>query len=198
MAHYQGYIYVPHGSYQECRDNTLGNGYDVDYFASEQCYDFCSLLYYQYGLRLITKAGGGGAQDCWIYSRQVNSQTPFISVFRVQDIKRGDIVVFGGGKWGHIAFADQDYSQRTYNFGKQRYEINCLGQNQVGNGSGYPVTVTPIGLDGFLGIFRNTYWQGDTPEPEPESGYNKHRYNFVLFNRRKRQEKWTKKPLKQK
>ena len=31
MAHYTGYISVPHASYQQWRDATLGNGYNVDY-----------------------------------------------------------------------------------------------------------------------------------------------------------------------
>ena len=43
-----------------------------------------------------------------------------------------------------------------------------------------------------------TNWNGGSVPPQPEISYNKHRYNFVLFNRRKRQEKWTKKPLRKK
>ena len=41
-------------------------------------------------------------------------------------------------------------------------------------------------------------FDGGSIPPTPTVKYNKHRYNFVLFNRRKRQEKWTKKPLKRK
>ena len=192
MAHYTGYIRVPHGSFQEWRNATIGNGYDVDYYAGEQCWDYVALLYWQYGRTLYTKAGGGGAQDCWIYSRDANSQPPFISLTGKENIKRGDILVFGGGSWGHISFADEDYNPSHPDY------IASLGQNQVGNGSGSPVDVVDYSLRGFLGIFRNTEWDGSSPEPEPELGYNKRGYNFVLFNRRKRQEKWTKKPLKRK
>ena len=186
MATYYGYVNVPHGSYDEWRSATIGNMYDLDGYYSGQCWDYTALCYAQYGLRLVT-GNPGVAKNCWLQSRSVNSQSPFISVDGVQNIKRGDIIVFDGGYAGHICFADEDYHGGS--------RLNCLGQNQRGNGSGYPATVDNLNLAEFLGIFRNTEWQGDVP-PEPETDYNKHRYNFVLFNRRKRQEKWTKKPLK--
>lgn len=192
MAHYVGYLEVPHGSFQEWRNATYGNGYDVDGWFGEQCWDYVALLYWQYGLTLYTRAGGGGAQDCWLVSRAENSRTPFISLTGKQNIKRGDILVFGSATVGHISFADEDYNPSHPSY------IASLGQNQAGNGSGYPVNVVNYSLNNFLGIFRNTYWNGVTPPPTPDMGYNKSRYNFVLFNRRKRQEKWTKKPLRKK
>ena len=191
MAQYYGNVSVPHGSYDEWRSATLGNGYDVDYSFGNQCWDYCDLLYSQYGLYLVTKAGGGTAKDCWLVSKNVNSQTPFEAVEGKTNIKRGDILVFNAipsNYAGHICFADEDYN------GTDR--IAVVQQN--GYQPTQPVHTSTCDLSSFLGIFRNTYWQGDTPEPEPEKGYNKHRYNFVLFNRRKRQEKWTKKPLKRK
>ena len=188
MAQYNGYVSVPHGSYDEWRNATLGNGYNVDYSFGDQCWDFCALLWWQYNH--ILQTGDGTAAGCWILMQNVNAVPPFIAVTGVQNIKRGDVIVMGRTRYnyaGHICFADEDYN----NTGR----INCLGQNQRGNGTGYPATIDNLGLGNFLGIFRNTNWQG-TPPPEPETGYNKHRYNFVLFNRRKRQEKWTRKPLK--
>ena len=195
MAQYNRYVQVPHGSYNQWRAATLGNGYNVDYYASggwgNQCWDYCALCYWQYGLTLITKAGGGTAYDCWAVSRWANTKPPFISMTGVQNIKRGDIIITKSprSRTGHICFADEDYNGTL--------RLNCLGQNQRGNGSGYPVTVDNLGIGNFLGIFRNTNWDGVVP-PEPETSYNKNRYNFVLFNRRKRQEKWTRKPLNQK
>lgn len=188
MAQYNGYVEVPHGSYQEWKDATLDNGYNVDYYAGDQCWDFCALLYWQYGLTLYT--GNGTAEGCWSLMRSANSRSPFRSIDGVQNIKKGDIVIFGPTQYnyaGHICFADEDYSGSAY--------LRCLGQNQRGNGSGYPVTLDNQNLGYFYGIFRNDNWDGGV-EPEPETVDNKHRYNFVLFNRRKRQEKWTKQPLK--
>lgn len=188
MAHYTGYVPIPHGSYQEWRNATLGNGYDYDGWFGEQCWDFCQMLYAQYNRTLQT--GDGTAAGCWLLRKSANSVDPFIAVDGVQNIKRGDIIVFArtpNNYAGHIAFADEDYHGGS--------RLNCLGQNQSGYGIGSPASVNSLNIGEFLGIFRNTNWDGVVP-PEPESGYNKHRYNFVLFNRRKRQEKWTKKPLK--
>lgn len=162
MAQYNGYVDVPHGSYQEWRDATLGNGYDVDYSFGDQCWDFCALLWYQYGLRLITKTGGGLACDCWLVSKDANAQPPFKAISGKQNIKRGDVLVWnisGLHPGSHIAFADEDYN------GTDR--LNCLGQNQQGNGSGWPATIVGQPLNDFLGLFRNTNWEGGEPEPEP-------------------------------
>lgn len=187
MANYTGFVSIPHGSYDEWRSSTIGNAYDYDRWWGAQCWDFCQELYAQYGLTLQT--GDGTAAGCWELMRYANSRTPFISVEGVTNIKRGDIIVMGRTTYnyaGHICFADEDYNGTL--------RLNCLGQNQTGSGSGSPASVNNLGLDRFLGIFRNTEWQGVTPEPEKV--YNKSRYNFVLFNRRRRQEKWTRKPLK--
>lgn len=160
MAQYNGYVDVPHGSYQEWRDATLGNGYDVDYTYGNQCWDFCALLWYQYGLRLITKPGGNGtAQDCWLVSRAANAVPPFEAVYNKQEIKRGDVVVLGatyGGGTGHIAFADEDYNGTD--------TMDLLGQNQ-GQGNLAPSNVTPLNIARFLGAFRNTDWDDSPPEP---------------------------------
>ena len=194
MAIYYGYVDVPHGSYDEWRNATINNMYDLDGWFSGQCWDYTALCYAQYGLRLYTGIPGV-AKNCWLQSKALNTRDPFIAVDGVQNIKRGDILVFGGGYAGHICFADKDYSDSYVDANGVR-RLTCLGQNQRGDGSGYPATLDDLNLGGFLGIFRNKEWDGGSPSPTPELGYNKHRYNFVLFNRRKRQEKWTKKLLK--
>lgn len=162
MAQYNGYVNVAHETYQEFRDATLGNGYNVDYSYGNQCWDFCALLWWQYNLTLYTQAGGGVAEDCWNVSRAANSVTPFISIYDKEEIKRGDCIVFAGTTdypTGHIAFADEDYSGDS---------INCLGQHQGGAGDTDPSNITSIQLNTFLGAFRNTNWQS-APEPEEEA-----------------------------
>ena len=190
MAQYNGYTAIPHGSYDEWRSATLGNGYDYDRYYADQCWDYVQECYAQYGLTLYTRAGGGVAADCWRISRQANSRTPFISIEGVTNIKRGDIIVWNSSSsstTGHIAFADEDY---------RGSRIWTLGQSPSTYGMWGGVHRQELGLGTFLGIFRNTLWQGSPTPPEPE--YNKGKYNFVLFNRRKRQAKWTKKPLNKK
>ena len=161
MAQYNGYRYVPHGSYNAWRAAVLGNGYNVDYSYGNQCWDLVALLYWQYGLTLITRPGGNGtAEDCWYRSRQANSKPPFISLTGKENIRRGDILVWSAGNMqnatGHIAFADMNYSQRN-----SRGQIQCLGQGQ-----GSSVTnIVWIGTN-IIGIFRNTKWDS-TPSPDP-------------------------------
>ena len=111
MAQYNGYRKVPHGSYSKWRSATLGNGYNVDFSAGNQCWDYCALLYRQYGLTLRTKPGGGTAYECWSISRWANSQPPFRSITGVQNIKRGDIIILKSqrSRTGNFCFADENY-----------------------------------------------------------------------------------------
>ena len=186
-----GYHLCPHNTYDEYRNDLLNHGINVDYYAGNQCWDALALLWYQYGLRLITRPiGKGSAYMCWTVSRALNAVPPFIAVEGVTNIKRGDILVFNKSSWssaGHICLADQDYNDRYYHNGAWR--INCVGQNQ-GQGTAYgtPSNVTGLNISTFLGIFRNTNWRS-APSPTPTPiVYNKGKYNFVLFNRRKRQD----------
>lgn len=185
-----GYHLCPHNTYDEYRNYLLNHGINVDYYAGNQCWDALALLWYQYGLRLITRPiGKGSAYMCWTVSRFLNAVPPFIAVEGVTNIKRGDILVFNKSSWssaGHICLADQDYNDRYYDRGAWR--INCVGQNQ-GQGTSYgtPSNVSGQNLSTFLGIFRNTNWRAPSPTPTPVV-YNKGKYNFVLFNRRKRQD----------
>lgn len=185
MATYRGYRTVPHGSYDEWRAATISNQYDVDYYPLRQpfqCWDYCALLYFQYGRVLQTRPGGNGtAADCWNFSRTYNSQPPFTSIEGVSNIKRGDILVWNSNEYsstGHIAFADEDY--RGTNL------LNCLGQNQGTNGQGQIVVkVTELSLTNFLGIFRNTEWKS-SPVPPPPGVSNKNNFPWVLVAGRKR------------
>lgn len=165
MAQYNGYVDVPHASYQEWRDATLGNGYNVDNTYGNQCWDFCALLWYQYGLTLYT-GSSHYASECWTQNKDNNAVPPFEAVNGVENIKRGDVVVFNGSTnypTGHIAFADQDYADRVNN------RLDFLGQNQGDNTSSDPSCIASVGLNNFLGIFRNTNWTTPpTPTEEPK------------------------------
>ena len=161
MAQYNGYVSIPHDSYDQWRSATLGNGYNADYLYGNQCWDYCAELWHQYGLTLITRTGGGGAADCWIESRYKNAKGPFIIVEGKTNIKRGDVIVFGRtniSRNGHIGFADEDYHGGNY--------IKLLSQAPVSQGLSGVVFRTDWSLGAFLGIFRNKNWQS-TPTPTP-------------------------------
>ena len=162
MAQFEGFVRIPHGSYDEFRNATLGNGYDADFAYQNQCWDFVAELYYQYGLTLYT-GPNISAYECWTYSKDKNAKSPFIAVEGISNIKRGDVVVLNKGGWssnGHIALADQDYNGTNY--------LNLLGQNQ-GQGSSAPSNIANVNISNFLGIFRNTDWQSSPPVPTKKS-----------------------------
>ena len=157
-------------TYDHWRSYALSHGINFDGWYGNQCWDLPALLCWQYGLNLVTNpAGNGHAYQCWTVSRNTNARGPFIAIDGVQNIKRGDCLVFNKSSFssnGHICFADTDYSGRYYRNGVWR--LNCLGQNQgQGTGFGVPSNIIGVNLNTFLGIFRNTKWDGSTPIPSP-------------------------------
>lgn len=203
-----GYVKIPfinYDTYNHWRSYCLTHGINVDLYYGNQCFDQPALLWWQYNLYLTTRPqGNGSAYMCWTISKNINGRLPFRAIEGIENIKRGDCIVFNKSSFssvGHICFADADYKNRVYERGAWR--LPCLGQNQ-GQGISYgtPSNIVNQNLSSFLGIFRNTNWVGDSPTPPSPTptpmGYNKDKYNFVLFNRRKRQAQWTKKPLNKK
>ena len=175
-----GYTTVPHDTYDVFRTYALSHGVNVDYSYGNQCWDICALLWYQYGLRLQT--GNGYAYGCWTIMRDFNAQPPFSQVTRLEDVKRGDCIVFNKhGSWytGHIAFADEDYNGSGY--------IRVLGQNQgQGSASGTPSNVINYNAQWFLGAFRNSNWYTPPVPPTPSSSKKKH-FPWVLYTNKLRQ-----------
>lgn len=172
MAQYNGYVSIPHGTYDEWRAATLGNGYNADYMYGNQCWDYCAELWHQYNLTLITRPGGGGAADCWLISRIVNASSPFKAVTGKENIKRGDVIVFDRSRIatnGHIGIADEDYHGGD--------SIKLLSQAPASQGLNGVVFRTDWSLGTFLGIFRNTKWE-TSPTPTPQPKKNKKREGF--------------------
>lgn len=183
MAYQQnGYTLVSEArSYDEWRGYLLSHGVNVDWSYGNQCWDSCALLWHQYGRRLETGLLGY-AYECWTISRFVNSGGPFTQVIGIENVKRGDCVVFdkyGSYVTGHIAFADEDYNGSGY--------LKCLGQNQgQGIGWGTPSNVVSLGVFNFLGGFRNSNWQKE-PEPEPPAPAKaSKKFPWVLYARKLR------------
>lgn len=179
-------------TYDHWRTFALNHGVNFDYSYGNQCWDLPALLWHQYGMYLVTRPQGNGhAYQCWTISRYTNGRPPFTSIEGVQNIKRGDCLVFNRSSFssdGHICFADSDYSGRYYYNGAWR--LNCLGQNQ-GQGTGYgtPSNIVGINLANFLGIFRNTNWATTPPQPTPDSGLKDDKFPWVLYARKLRNRK---------
>ena len=166
---------VVHNTYENFKNATLGNQYDIDgYPVSQpyQCWDYVDLLYQQsdIGQYLYTASNvgetGDGAKTCWTSqaARERNGSGYFSCVYDVTAIKKGDIIVFNEyGGWyssaGHIGFADEDYNGTEY--------IQLLSQNFYGH---HYVTVERAYLgSAFLGVFRYSRWN-DTPVQKKKSG----------------------------
>lgn len=179
MQH-NGWTPVPHYSYDEWKANVNGNGWDIDGYYGDQCWDAGELLWRQYGMnfRMPTVA----VKDGWINEayRNLNAGDQFDLIYDKTQIKRGDVVMMGGSDVGHLTYADEDYNGTDY--------LNCLGQNQYGNtpysGGGTFFGVTRLGLGDFLGCFRNKEWE-ETPPVPPVVTTKKKRFPYLIMARYK-------------
>ena len=181
-----GYVLVPESiTYDQWRQYLLTHGVNVDWAFGNQCWDSCALLWFQYGLRLQT-GPTGVAYECWTVSKNTNARTPFIAISGIENVKRGDCVVFNrvGSFWtGHIAFADEDYNGSGY--------LHILGQNQgQGIDSGTPSIVKNYPVGSFLGAFRNTKWEVSPPPTPPiHTVIEDKRFPWVIYARKLRSQK---------
>lgn len=155
------YYSVPIGTYNDFRAATLGKGFDIDGAYGFQCFDLCAVLWQQIGRNLLT--GNGCAYGCWTLKRDVNAGSDFELITSKEKVKRGDVVVFRMGQFGHIGFADEDYNGSVC--------IKLLGQNQGGvpypKGGSY-TNVVNVSMATFLGAFRFKKWATANAQPQPE------------------------------
>lgn len=157
-----GSVYVLDiSSYDAFRKQVIGKGFDVDNYYGYQCWDGVALLWQQLGRSLL--CGRDNARGCWIRSRIANAGADFELVTDVTKIKRGMVLVFSTGDYGHIGFADEDYHGGDY--------IRLLGQNQggtpVGTAGGAGFNVINMSLATFLGAFAYKPWfekSGQSPD----------------------------------
>lgn len=162
MSQIDGYVSIPHTSYNIWKQSTLGNGYNADGYYGNQCWDYLAELWHQYGLTLYT-GPQGIAYECWTVSKNQNAREPFTAVEGIENIKRGDVIVLSGIASlpsGHIAIADEDYNGSDY--------LNILGQHQGEASSAVDSFVNVRNFEigsRFLGIFRNSNWAGSSPTP---------------------------------
>lgn len=150
------YYPISIGSYDQFRAQVIGKGFDIDGAYGNQCWDGAALLWQQLGRTLQT--GNGCAYGCWTLKRNENAGTNFQLITNKADVKRGDVIVFQGGQYGHIGFADENYLGGTY--------IKLLGQNQgAANGN---FNVINMSMAGFLGAFRFKGWVASPTNPQPQ------------------------------
>ena len=175
MSYNTGYITVPHATYDQWRNTINGNGWNADGLFGCQCYDLALLFWYNLGFPAgvyPTATPYGYAYGIWTdrYNNiSYNGTTYFDLIPNLQDVKRGDILVYNASavtEYGHIGFADEDYDTwSTAHPGD--YEFPILSENNGGTpdpqGGAY-ANIHGYDTRLFLGAFRYREWnQGPTP-----------------------------------
>lgn len=164
-------------SYQDFKNTHLGNGYDIDGWFGDQCWDgfaeYCKYL----GYPVINCTDSGYAQDLWT-QRHSNGILNYFD--EVEVMQAGDVAIFDvtpSTPYSHVAIFDSDAGNGYGNF---------LGQNQGGeqknpNGGGvFNIVALPYSAT-FATAFRpkssNTQVITNSSEPSPvASGLKKDDY----------------------
>ena len=176
MAYYRGYVDVPHGTYDEWRNATLNNFYNYDGNYGCQCMDFAGYLFWanvgfpHYAYYPISSTGN--ADGVWLRrwdNLAYGGMSYFTLVNNLADVKRGDIICYSIAPFGHIGFADEDYS--TWSAAHPGdYEFPILSENNGGTPDpegGSSVNVHGYDTRYFQGAFRYIPWQSGPTPPTP-------------------------------
>ena len=174
-------------SYDTFKSQVLGNGYDVDGYYGYQCWDLGAELWGStgnYPYPYLQTGPQGYVLEAWTVSKAVNLGNDFDAIYSINDVKRGDMLIFGpgGGGYfgvtGHNTFADEDYNGSGW--------INGMGQNQE-NASpvfGHVTTINRMPVDSFLGAFRYKGWSGGPTPPTPTSRKYRKKFPWYIYNNR--------------
>lgn len=145
-----------------------------------ECWDYINLIWSHLESKYWTYPPNSpeftnhGVKWGWILlaCRQLNTIAGAIEVvYHLEDIKRGDIMVFSFGDYGHAGFVNHLNNNNTVSLYSQNY-------------SAEKVTLEDISTDTFLGAFRYMAWQ--TVTPTPPTSYKKPKFPFVLYARKLR------------
>ena len=197
MAKYTGFVQIPHSTYDEWRNATLNNGYDIDGYYGCQCWDFASEFWrnvgFPQGYPLISASS---IYTMWTQNRwnniAYNGTTYFTLITNLNDVKRGDFIVynfFSANPYGHGGFADQDYDT-WHTANPTSTEFPILSENNGGTpdpAGGAYVNVHGYDTRLFLGAFRYVEWT-PTPPPPPVTTIET-RFPWVLYARKFRKRK---------
>lgn len=148
--------YVDVTSPTTIKDSILGSCIDVDGYYGSQCWDASSAVAENMTGRRLSTCGTGAAKgmmDCW----QDNAKDDFEVIWDASSLQPGDIVVFGGGMYGHTGIA-LGYYNNGY--------IALLGTNQGGSacaGGGSAANIINMSTKTFIGAYR---WKEYIPKEE--------------------------------
>ena len=187
MAKYFGYVLIAHDTYFQWKNATLNNGYDVDGAYGCQCWDFASEFWYNVGFpQGYPHITSSSAYTMWALrdqNKSYNGVDYFDLIYNLDDVKQGDVIVYNYtayNQYGHVGFADQDYST-WHAQNPSSYEFPILSENNGGTpdpAGGAYVNVHGYDTRLFLGAFRYKAWHTTPPTPTV-SGIKK--FPWVLY-----------------
>ena len=168
---YYGYVTIPHTTYDVWRNAVNGNGYDADYLYGCQCMDLAMEFWWNVGFPTgYPHTSTGNANGVWDRRNEnltYNNVTYFELVTSLNDVKRGDILVYSIAPYGHIGFADEDYATwHAQHPGS--YEFPILSENNGGTpdpDGGSWTNVRKCDTRYFQGAFRYKPWIQPGPTP---------------------------------
>lgn len=150
------------------RNAVIGRGYDIDGYYGWQCWDGMALFWMSAVGRTFSTGGTGAARGAWEAARKANAGTEFELITDRKKIKKGDVLVFGGTKWGHTGMAMSGYINGNY--------VKLLGENQgvgaAGKNGGYAFSEINMSLSNFLGAFRLKKWHASPAPAKPKPATN--------------------------
>ena len=192
MQH-NGWQTVTVASYAAFKAVVNNNGWDLDNYAGDQCYDVAFLLWYSIGFPqgYPVNGGTGNAYDIWTQRNNnisYNGVTYFDIIPNLADVKQGDVLIydqFSLNPYGHIGLADEDYS--TWSAAHPGdYEFPILSQNNNGTpyiGGGSYANIHGYDTRLFLGAFRYKAWE----QPVPPTPSERKKFPWVLYARKIRE-----------
>lgn len=147
------YIYADVFTPDTFYNSAIGQCWNSDSSFGAQCWDEIDVLFQNTVGRRFNTCGTGAAkgtikEGCW----QKNAGSEFTMIWDASQIRKGDVVVFTNGQYGHVGMAMGPAVNGR---------VALLGQNQGGkacSGGGAAGNVINISLANFGGAFRYNGW----------------------------------------
>ena len=142
-----------------------------------ECWDYVNLLWSHLGSRYYTyppsdpSSTNHGVKWGWLNeeARAANTITHLTQITRLEDVKRGDVVITSGGTYGHAGFADEDYDGSGWIY---VYSQNFGGRRSVGRDHER--------TSDFAGAWRYDEWNSTPPTP-PTPVSRSTKFKWVLY-----------------
>lgn len=195
MSYNTGYVTLPTNTYAIWKNAVNGNGYNYDNTYGCQCYDLVVEFWWNVGFpEGFPRITDSSAYTMWnnrLINSTYNGIVYFDLIYNLNNVKQGDILVYSGttsNPYGHVGFADEDYSTWHAN-NPSSYEFPILSENNGGTPDPQGGAYTNVhGYDTrlFLGAFRYRAWHSSPTPIGLDAKHAKKRFPFVLYARQLR------------